>query len=196
MPERGRTCAGHAPCRRPLGWRHCDTDPRTRHSHQHASSRCILPSGPSGVRLCGRRRSDIEPWSAIGPRPMARLAGGMALPRSPLGLNQWRLQWLTVRRDRKPKAGRSGSCRCPLSATACNRLPGNGTPTLRPGCRRQRSPDPPAHAAALSAMQASPAGQRMASASGASRAVDLPTQSASVERSMSSPSRSKIWLWR
>jgi hypothetical protein len=31
---------------------------------------------------------------------------------------------------------------------------------------------------------------------GSSRAVDLPTQSARVERSRSSPSRSKIWLWR
>lgn len=36
----------------------------------------------------------------------------------------------------------------------------------------------------------------MASAKGSSRAVLLPTQSASVERSRSSPSRSKIWLWR
>ena len=36
----------------------------------------------------------------------------------------------------------------------------------------------------------------MASASGSSNAVLLPTQSASVERSMSRPSRSKIWLWR
>ncbi len=31
---------------------------------------------------------------------------------------------------------------------------------------------------------------------GSSRAVDLPTQSARVERSRSRPSRSKIWLWR
>ena len=36
----------------------------------------------------------------------------------------------------------------------------------------------------------------MASASGSSSAVDFPTQSASVERSRSSPSRSKIWDWR
>jgi len=36
----------------------------------------------------------------------------------------------------------------------------------------------------------------MAFARGSSSAVDLPTQSASVERSRSRPSRSKIWLWR
>ena len=95
----------------------------------------------------------------------------MALPRSPLGLNQWRLQWLTARRGHRPKAVPSASCRCP-------------GPASRRGCHRQRSPDPPAHAGRW---------RRPAAASGA---VDLPTQSASVERSRSRPSRSKIWLCR
>ena len=36
----------------------------------------------------------------------------------------------------------------------------------------------------------------MASARGSSNAVEFPTQSASVERSRSSPSSSKSWLWR
>ena len=93
-----------------------------------------------------------------------------------IGLELTRLQWFTVRRDRKPKAAPSGSC------------PSLG-PTFPPGHRRQRSPDPRAHAA-RPVGDASIACRAM---DGAGRAVDLPTQPASVERSKSSPSRSEIW---
>ena len=64
-------------------------------------------------------------------------------------------------------------------------FPVPGWPASSPGCHPRRSPVRPAHAARWhrrARFQKPP--------------WTCPTQSANVERSRSSPSRSKIWLWR
>ena len=73
----------------------------------------------------------------------------MARPDSPLGLNQRRRQWLTVHRARRPKAVRSGSCRCPPQEDGApalprgivgkDRLPRQHMPPAGVGQRRQQS---------------------------------------------------------
>ena len=144
--ERGRTCAGHGRGRRPRVSRPCDTGLQIRHSRPLPPSRRVNPPARQRAMVCRQTmRGGVHPASVFRQMilwvlPFAVARELISNPCAPLVRAPWR-GWregcrrpMVVHRARRPTAAPSGSCRC-LG------------PASRPGCRRQRSRPPPAHAA-------------------------------------------------
>ena len=170
-----RTCAGHEPCRQPRGYHRSDTGLRARHNHplpgngspeNHEKGQASSHYTPPDDLGCSPFRPDEKRYRAV--------------------VRHWS-------EDHGESGGRDGTAAvalvAPVSPKPCRLgLAGappqeDDVPASQPECHRRKS-------TVCQNMPPDGIRQRL------QQAVDLPTHSASVERSGSSPSRSKNWLSR